>query len=139
MAVRRLAGRHRGGPRLTLSESRRTVDPHTEAMDFLSVLVVVGAVAALLQWVTSRRTVAALDLFASGFLPYRSDDGWPQGVQEADPVPWSWTPPAAAPTEERPVEAVGDVEIVEITRGAVPVASPVHREPLHPGSASRPH
>ena len=107
-------------------------------MDFFSVLVVIGTVAALLQWVTSRRTVAVLDLFASGFLPYRSDDGWPQGVQEADPVPWSWKPPAD-PTADQPDDGTSDVEIVEITRGAVPLASPVRREPLSRGSASRPH
>ena len=109
-------------------------------MDLLTALVLVATVAALLQWVSSRRTVTVLDLFAAGFLPFRSDDRWPQGVQEADPVPWSWTPAAdEAPTDNPPVAGPGDIEIVEITRGAVPGTSPVHREPLRPGSASRPH
>jgi hypothetical protein len=31
-----------------------------------------------------------------GFLPYRAQTGWPQGVQEDDDVRWNWTPPAAA-------------------------------------------
>jgi len=109
-------------------------------MDFLTVLVVVGTVAALRQWLTSRRTAAVLDQFAAGFLPYRSDDGWPQGVQEADPVPWSWTPPPdPGPANEFLDDPDGDVEIVELTRGTLLTASPVRREPLRPGSASRPH
>ena len=109
-------------------------------MDLLTVLVVVGTVAALLQWVTSRRTAAVLDQFAAGFLPYRRDDGWPQGVQEADPVPWSWTPPAdLATADDLPDDDAGNVQIVELTRGAVPAASPVRRQPMRPGSASRPH
>lgn len=29
---------------------------------------------------------------ADGFLPYRPDTGWPQGVQEEDDVRWNWRP-----------------------------------------------
>ena len=32
--------------------------------------------------------------FGEGFLGYRSDQGWPQGVQEDDDVHWSWKGPA---------------------------------------------
>ena len=28
--------------------------------------------------------------FGEGFLPYRSDLGWPRGVQEDDDVHWAW-------------------------------------------------
>ena len=28
--------------------------------------------------------------FAEGFIGYRGDQGWPQGVQEDDDVKWSW-------------------------------------------------
>ena len=30
--------------------------------------------------------------FADGFLPYRSQEGWPRGVQEDDDVRWNWAP-----------------------------------------------
>ena len=109
-------------------------------MELLTGLALVGTAAGLLHWVSSRRTVALLDLFGKGFLPYRSDDAWPQGVQEADPVPWSWTPAAdPALTADLPDDGSGDVEVIEITRAPVAIAIPVHREPLRPGSASRPH
>jgi hypothetical protein len=29
--------------------------------------------------------------FGEGFLPYRSDLGWPSGIQEDDDFHWSWT------------------------------------------------
>jgi len=30
--------------------------------------------------------------FGEGFIGYRGDQGWPQGVQEDDDVKWSWSP-----------------------------------------------
>jgi hypothetical protein len=33
--------------------------------------------------------------FGEGFVGYRGDQGWPQGVQEDDDVRWSWHPAAA--------------------------------------------
>lgn len=57
-------------------------------MDILPGLVFVLAGFAIVGWVVSPRTARGLDHFAAGFLPYR-DAGWPQGVQEDDPVPWS--------------------------------------------------
>jgi hypothetical protein len=35
--------------------------------------------------------------FGAGFVGYRSDTGWPQGVQEDDDVHWNWRPGAARP------------------------------------------
>jgi hypothetical protein len=29
--------------------------------------------------------------FGEGFVGYRGDQGWPQGVQEDDDVRWSWS------------------------------------------------
>lgn len=111
-------------------------------MDFLPGLVVLGTTAVMLEWITSRRTVRGLDLFAAGFLPYRAD-GCPQGVQEPDPVPWSWSATSLSAVDpfladDLPDEPTGEIEIVEITRGAVAAASPVHRDRLGRGSASRP-
>jgi hypothetical protein len=34
--------------------------------------------------------------FGEGFIGYRGDQGWPQGVQEDDDVRWSWRAPANA-------------------------------------------
>ena len=30
--------------------------------------------------------------FGEGFLPYRAQTGWPQGVREDDDVRWNWSP-----------------------------------------------
>jgi hypothetical protein len=110
-------------------------------MELVTGLVIVGTVAALLHWVASRRTVALLDLFGSGFLPCRIDDRWPQGVQEAEPVPWSWsTTDEPGPEAEQLIAASANgAELVEINRSAAPPASPVRRERMGAGSASRAH
>ena len=34
--------------------------------------------------------------FGEGFIGYRGDQGWPQGVQEDDDVRWSWRPANSA-------------------------------------------
>jgi hypothetical protein len=34
--------------------------------------------------------------FGEGFIGYRGDQGWPQGVQEDDDVRWSWRSPSNA-------------------------------------------
>jgi hypothetical protein len=43
--------------------------------------------------------------FGDGFTPFRSDMGWPQGVQEDDDFHWSWsgTPDETAPVGRRPI------------------------------------
>lgn len=48
----------------------------------------VALVARGLDRVVGRATFSLGD----GFLPYRPDTGWPQGVQEEDDVRWNWTP-----------------------------------------------
>ena len=35
--------------------------------------------------------------FAAGFIGYRSDLGWPHGVQEDDDVHWNWSAPRSEP------------------------------------------
>ena len=44
-------------------------------------------IAIVLRRVSQRMTFS----FGEGFLPYRSDLGWPSGVQEDDDFHWSWT------------------------------------------------
>ncbi len=38
--------------------------------------------------------------FGDGFTPFRSDMGWPSGVQEDDDFHWSWSGTAARPSDE---------------------------------------
>ena len=59
-------------------------------MDTVASLVVVLVGVAILGWIASPTTARGMDTFGAGFVPYRSA-GWPQGVQEEDPVPWSWS------------------------------------------------
>ena len=76
-------------------------------------------------------TARGLEGFGAGFFPYRSA-GWPEGVQEEDPVPWSWSsnggPGLRGPrTDAGPVPAAELVEIgpadarLAITLGLGPV------------------
>ncbi len=49
-----------------------------------------GAATAFIRAVDGR--IARSDLsFASGFIGYRSQPGWPRGVQEDDDVRWNWS------------------------------------------------
>lgn len=51
---------------------------------------VVGG-AALVAGIALRRAAGRVSFsFGEGFLPYRSDLGWPSGVQEDDDVHWAW-------------------------------------------------
>jgi hypothetical protein len=93
-------------------------------MDIGTLLVVLLAAAAIVSLVVSPGTPRVLDLFGAGFLPYRDRSaGWPQGVQEEEPVAWSWTerersdPPDIGSDDGPP-----DAEIVDITADAVPAA-----------------
>ncbi len=72
-----------------------------------------------------------------GFLPYRGD-GWPQGVQEEEPVPWSWSS-AVDPTLPRG-NAGADLdgpELIEIAGGTAVAASPIDAARLVGGRATR--
>jgi hypothetical protein len=40
--------------------------------------------------------------FAAGFIGYRSDLGWPRGVQEDDDVHWNWSAGRSEPQADRP-------------------------------------
>lgn len=51
-----------------------------------------------------RRIGRAGFTLGDGFLPYRAQTGWPQGVQEDDEVHWNWSPVrgAATPRDGQP-------------------------------------
>jgi hypothetical protein len=108
-------------------------------MDILSGLVFVLAGFAIVGWVVSPRTARSLDLFAAGFLPYRSA-GWPRGVQEEDPVPWSWSSPAKpdGPKEAPESGLERTAEIVEISRADAPGTTAPGASTVVRGRASPP-
>ncbi len=84
-------------------------------MDLFAGLVLVTLGAAFAALVVSPRTARSLDTFAAGFLPYRSA-GWPQGVQEEDPVPWSWSPTRGRhASSEVAAQTLDGAETVEIS------------------------
>ncbi len=98
-------------------------------MDILAGLTVVTLGAAFVALVVSPRTGRSLDTFAAGFLPYRSA-GWPQGVQEEDPVPWSWSSTRGRHgSAEAAGQNVGVAELVEIS-GDTSLADVVELQPL---------
>lgn len=79
---------------------------------FAAVLMGLG----IFRFVTSPTTSRGLDVFGSGFLPYRADKSWPRGVQEEDPVPW---------TRSRPDVAANIPEFIDVGRGDGPAATAV--------------
>jgi len=96
-------------------------------MELLAGLAAILAVIGLFRFLASPQTGRGLDLFASGFLPYRARLEWPRGVQEEDPVPWSWTGP------RKP----DGPEFQEIGGDDAPAASSVGRGSMVPGIARR--
>ena len=98
-------------------------------MDIFAGLLVVALVAAFAALVVSPRTGRGLDTFAAGFLPYRSA-GWPQGVQEEDPVPWSWSSRRGSGSDANRDEAsavLDGPELVEMAGEDLPATSTVGR------------
>jgi hypothetical protein len=86
-------------PGMTVPAARDVIRPIAWAMmlavPFLVVLgwqaaLVVGIASAFIRAVDGR--VARSDVsFAGGFIGFRSDLGWPRGVQEEDEVRWNWS------------------------------------------------
>jgi hypothetical protein len=94
-------------------------------MDPLTWVVVICAAAVTLSRVVRPGTSRGLDTFAAGFLPYRDQSaGWPQGVQEEEPVAWSWS---AGGKSDRPGPGFEDgireaAEVVDIDSDDAPMA-----------------
>jgi hypothetical protein len=123
---------------LTVSKSRRTVDLDTEAMDPLTGLVFLLAGAAIVRFVFSPSTERVLDSFAAGFMPYRAANGWPRGVQEEEPVAWSWssgdgrTPPSSGGEADMALP-----ELIDIDADDAPTAIRVSGRSMARGMARR--
>jgi len=89
---------------------------------FAALLLVIGTVV----FVASPKTGRILDVFGSGFVGYRAA-GWPQGVQEEDPVSWSWS---TGGTREI-------AEFHEVGPDGALAATSVDRGPMRDGMARR--
>ena len=81
-------------------------------MDIPATLVLIIVGAALVAWMTNPRTGQALDAWASGFIGYRSY-GWPRGVQEEEPVHFSFREPRD-PAQDDEGLPDGEAEIIEL-------------------------
>ena len=89
---------------------------------FAALLLVIGMVV----FVMSPKTGRTLDVLGSGFVGYRAS-GWPQGVQEQDPAPWSRS---AAGNPETP-------EFHEVGRDGAPAATAIQPGSTYDGMARR--
>ncbi len=78
-------------------------------MDIPATLVLIIVGGALVAWMTNPRTGPALDAWASGFIGYRSY-GWPRGVQEEEPVHFSFREPGDPVADDPQAEA----EVIEL-------------------------
>ena len=69
------------------------------------IVSVLAGVAALGALALRRLAVRERFGFGDGFQPFRSDMGWPRGVQEDDDFQWSWSRPSdeAAPATRRTI------------------------------------
>src|SRR5690348_14336877 len=64
----------------------------------------VGLAAAIAAWLLLEIQLVVEMIpfsFGEGFVGYRGDQGWPQGVQEDDDVKWSWSAPRASAPASR--------------------------------------
>jgi len=101
-------------------------------MDIFAVVVFVLLGTAMIAFVVSPTTARGLDTFGAGFVPYQGP-GWPHGVQEEDPVHWSWSAPRGPDATDGGGSVALEPELVEISGPDAPAASVVHRGPtVHP-------
>lgn len=101
-------------------------------MDILAAVVFLLVGTAMIAFVVSPTTARGLDTFGAGFVPYRGP-GWPRGVQEEEPVRWSWSAPRGADVTDGGSGASLGPELVEISRREGQAATAVHRGPtVHP-------
>ena len=106
-------------------------------MDPLTGLVFLLAGAAIVKFVFSPSTERGLDAFAAGFMPYRASNGWPRGVQEEEPVAWSWSSGdgQAPPSSGGETDALP--ELIDIDADDAPIATRVDRGSMVRGMARR--
>jgi hypothetical protein len=82
-------------------------------MDLPSTLVMILVGAAVLGWLAVARNGRALDAFGLGFIGYRSY-GWPRGVQEEEPVHFSFDAGDAAGPDDGLAGFDAEPELVEL-------------------------
>ena len=97
-------------------------------MDIFAVVVFVLLGTAMIAFVVSPTTARGLDTFGAGFVPYQGP-GWPHGVQEEEPVHWSWSAPRGPDATDGGGSAALEPELVEISGPDAPAPSVVHRGP----------
>ena len=103
-------------------------------MDIFAVVVFILMGIAMIAFVVSPTTARGLDTFGAGFVPYRGP-GWPRGVQEEEPVRWSWSVPRGPDATDRGSGAGVDPELVEISGREAPATQAVQSGPtVHPRS-----
>lgn len=80
-------------------------------MDLFFTIAALGVLSIPVGLAAAAFAVRGPDWIAAGFLPYRSDDGWPRGVQEEDPsfAPTFRVRPSSAVTEALTVGPATDV------------------------------
>ncbi len=101
-------------------------------MDILAVVVFILLGTAMIAFVVSPTTARGLDTFGAGFVPYRSA-GWPHGVQEEEPVHWSWSRPPGPDGADGGSGGGPEPELLEISGPDAPPVSSVQRGPtVHP-------
>ena len=99
-------------------------------MDIFAVVVFILLGLAMIVFVVSPTPARGLDTFGAGFVPYRGP-GWPHGVQEEEPVHWSWSAPETPDATDGGSGTGLEPELVEIEIGGsdAPAASVVHHGP----------
>jgi hypothetical protein len=78
-------------------------------MDLPTILVLLLVAAGLVGWVVGACDGKALEAFGSGFVGYRSY-GWPRGVQEGEPIHFSFR----EPQDPVAVDPQAEVEVIEL-------------------------
>jgi hypothetical protein len=78
-------------------------------MDLPTILVLLLVAAGLVGWVVGACDGKALEAFGSGFIGYRSY-GWPRGVQEGEPIHFTFREPQDPADDAQPAEA----EVIEL-------------------------
>ncbi len=101
-------------------------------MDIFAVVVFILLGTAMIAFVVSPTTARGLDTFGAGLVPYQSA-GWPHGVQEEEPVHWSWSPPPGPDAAGGGSGTGLEPELLEISGPDAPPVSSVRRGPtVHP-------
>jgi hypothetical protein len=110
-------------------------------MDLLTGLVLFLVGAAMVKLVVSPGTERAIEIFAAGFVAYRDPSaGWPRGVQEEEPVAWSWSGRGRPdPHDDVSETAVEAAELIEISGEDAPTPTAVRRGRMLRGMARRCH